>query len=70
MNLLHCRQDAIKEEIILKKIGAITLALLLFFTTQGSTTTFAKDIEQHWARQHIEDLVQRGIMSGYEDGTY
>ncbi|MCD6109552.1 S-layer homology domain-containing protein [bacterium] len=28
------------------------------------------DIDNHWAKQYIENLYSRGIVSGYEDGTF
>lgn len=28
------------------------------------------DIENHWARESIEKLVEKGIMTGYEDGSF
>lgn len=35
----------------------------------GSSSTFA-DIEGHWAKPYIEALAAKGIISGFEDGTF
>ncbi len=36
---------------------------------EGSATRFS-DIENHWARIHIEKLEAYGVVNGYEDGTF
>ncbi|MFB2833361.1 DUF1565 domain-containing protein [Floridanema evergladense] len=37
--------------------------------TGGTNAAFA-DIEGHWAKPYIEALVAKGIITGYEDGTF
>lgn len=32
--------------------------------------TETNDIKDHWARESIEKLIERGIMTGYEDGSF
>jgi uncharacterized lipoprotein YddW (UPF0748 family) len=36
----------------------------------STTTTTFPDIQNHWARPFIEALAQRGIISGYPNGTF
>lgn len=36
----------------------------------GSTTTSFNDTEDHWAKTYIEDLSDKGIVEGYEDGSF
>lgn len=53
-----------------KKIIAILLALTLAISL--SVPAFAasfSDLTGHWAKEYLEDLAERGYLSGYEDGT-
>lgn len=55
----------------MKKILSATLALAMML----SMTTFASaaplsDVKGSWCEEYVSDLVGRGIVSGYSDGTY
>ncbi|CAM3776975.1 hypothetical protein GCM10009865_50630 [Aeromicrobium ponti] len=55
-----------KKQVIL----ALTLVLFLF---QGLTPASAgelSDIQNHWAKKQITVLVDKGVISGFEDGTF
>lgn len=52
----------------LSTIGIIFIALLMVFNTvyaQGY-----KDIKGHWAKDYINPLTEKNIISGYPDGTF
>ncbi|HPE16964.1 MAG TPA: S-layer homology domain-containing protein, partial [Oscillospiraceae bacterium] len=51
-----------------KRSLALLLAALLL-TTAASAATFS-DTDGHWAETYIEDIVSRGITTGYDDGTF
>ncbi len=44
------------------------LALLLSFSVSAYAASFS-DLAGHWAKEYMEDLADRGYLSGYEDGT-
>ena len=53
-----------------KKIIAVLLAVAMVFAM--SVSAFAasfSDLENHWAKPFMEDLVERGMLAGYTDGT-
>lgn len=54
-----------------KRILSMTLALamVLSLTTFASAATLS-DVKGSWCEEYVTDLVGRGIVSGYEDGTY
>ncbi len=49
------------------KSGVILLAFILILTM---TAEALSDIDGHWAKPYIEDLVNEGAVSGYPDGSY
>lgn len=51
-----------------KRFLALLLAALLLTTAAGAATF--SDTDGHWARTYIEDIVSRGITTGYDDGTF
>lgn len=55
----------------MKKILSATLALamMLSMTTFASATSLS-DVKGSWCEKYVSDLVGRGIVSGYSDGTY
>lgn len=60
-----------KGGFILKK-RIISIILLLAMAASLSTAAFADgfpDLEKHWAKTSMENLVARGLLSGYDDGT-
>ncbi len=59
---------------MIKRVIAFMMVLCMFFQTfiplvsvQAASMT---DTHNHWAKNEIEALVQKGIISGYEDGTF
>ncbi|EFI41568.1 S-layer homology domain-containing protein [Peptoniphilus sp. oral taxon 386] len=53
----------------MKKIFIFTLILLLISKNVYAQKSF-KDINNHWAREYIEDISQQNIILGYNDGTF
>jgi len=56
----------------MKKIIAIGFSaamLISTFTINFADTNF-KDLENHWAKSNVQELVSKGIIDGYEDGTF
>lgn len=53
---------------ILKKAAALSAAAIML----GSSADAARfgDIETHWAREYIDELSERGIVSGMDDGLF
>lgn len=48
----------------------IFLITLLFSNVAFAQSTEIKDIDNHWARETIQALVNEGIIGGYADGTF
>lgn len=54
-----------------KLIGTITLVLMVGLTTTNvNANTKLSDINGHWANKEIQELVSKGYLKGYEDGTF
>lgn len=47
----------------------LALAMVLSMTTFASAATLS-DVKGSWCEEYVTDLVGRGIVSGYADGTY
>lgn len=54
---------------ILNKIIFLSIVLCLLFTMTANAATF-RDISGHWAKSYIESVEKKGLVSGYEDGTF
>ncbi|NLX77052.1 MAG: S-layer homology domain-containing protein [Clostridiaceae bacterium] len=54
----------------MKKLKVLTILVLLFFlpVLQAQAAEY-KDIENHWGKQYMLELVERNIIAGYPDGT-
>lgn len=52
------------------RTGDFARAIASAFGIGGDTVTKFTDIENHWAKIHIEKLESYGIVNGYEDGTF
>lgn len=52
-----------------KKILSLILALSMTATLSLSAFADFSDLEGHWAQSYMEDLYDRGYLSGYSDGT-
>ena len=54
----------------LRKIIAVLLAVSMVFAMSASVFAASyPDLEKHWAKTFMEDLVGRGMLAGYNDGT-
>lgn len=55
-----------------KKSIALIISVVMVFTSLTSIVTAAavSDIAGHWAQGYIQPLVDKGIISGYPDGTF
>lgn len=55
-----------------KRLGALALtaALTLSLSVLPAHAATFSDTEDHWSRDVVEDLYEKGITGGYEDGTF
>lgn len=55
-----------------RKWTALGLALILSLSLLAvpASAVALTDIASHWAKSYIEDMVDRGMVKGYEDNTY
>ncbi|MCK9479446.1 MAG: S-layer homology domain-containing protein [Firmicutes bacterium] len=56
-----------------KRCTALIVAFFVFsiMTLSSVAATFPDILERHsWAAEHIEDMVKRGLLKGYTDGTF
>ena len=58
----------------MKKIIFSTSLVMIFAMVFTFTVSFAKDFSDmsasHWAYKYVEELTNKGIVNGYEDGTF
>lgn len=56
----------------MKKVLAVMLAALTAFSVVAQAASFPdmEDARWDWARETVEELVGKGIIKGYNDGTY
>ena len=57
----------------MKKIISMLLASALAASTVVTVmakNTFSDVTDKHWAKEYVEDMAERGLISGYDDGTY
>ena len=53
-----------------KKLIAAVLAIIMCVSlTVPALAVEFSDLKDHWAQEYMEDLAQRKLLSGYEDGT-
>ena len=52
------------------RTGDFARAIASVFGVGGGSVSKFTDIENHWAKIHIEKLEAYGIVNGYEDGTF
>jgi len=71
--MVYLNQNPIQEEKDMKKIKkafSLLLALVMVFSMAVSVCARDfSDLENHWAKSYMEDLNDRGFLSGYTDGT-
>jgi len=53
----------------MKKIILLTMILGVLLLSVCYAVSFS-DVAGHWAEQYINDLTNKGVINGYEDGTY
>ncbi|WP_108668972.1 S-layer homology domain-containing protein [Peribacillus acanthi] len=54
----------------MRKVAASLLVFLLFaFVSQIQAQSYS-DIDSHWGKKEIEALIDEGVVSGFEDGTF
>lgn len=54
----------------MKKMVTFCISLIFIFSLSFPQTSYASDIDGHWAKDDIQELVNRNIMGGYGDGVY
>lgn len=54
----------------IKGFVATTAALSIAATAFGATFTDVEGTSYEWALSYIEDMAEKGLISGYEDGTF
>ena len=57
----------------MKKIISMLLALAVmasFAVPAMAKNTFSDVTDEHWAKEYVEEMVQKGLIAGYDDGTY
>lgn len=52
-----------------KKLVAFLLAVMML-SSVALAANFTDFSESHWAYRYVDELVQSGVINGYEDGTY
>jgi len=55
------------------KTRLIAVVIVLCLVLSMAFTVFAApltDIENHWAKEQIKAWVEKGLVKGYEDGTF
>lgn len=55
---------------VLKGIIASTAALSISATAFGATFSDVEGTAYNWAAPYVEDMAEKGLISGYEDGTF
>ncbi len=55
---------------ILKGLVATTAAMSIAATAFGATFSDVEGTAYDWASAYIEDMAEKGLISGYEDGTF
>lgn len=53
-----------------KKIISLVLVLSMILPVSAFSFAESTDIENHWARNEIEYLLNKKIVSGYSDGNF
>ena len=53
-----------------KRFLSVILCLLMVFSTFAASAASLKDVENHWANKEIQDMADKKIIAGFEDGTF
>jgi len=57
----------------MKKIISMLLALAVMASLAVpamAKNTFKDVTDEHWAKEYVEEMVEKGLIAGYDDGTY
>lgn len=54
----------------MRKVLGVTLCVLVLFSSIPTFSTDVSDIEDHWGKTFIDELIKKGAVSGYPDGTF
>lgn len=54
----------------MKKFFVVALCLIILLSTTCFAADFSDLASEHWAYKNVMNLVDKGIVSGYPDGTY
>lgn len=54
----------------MKKIFVVALCLIILLSTTCFAADFSDLASEHWAYKNVMNLVDKGIVNGYPDGTY
>lgn len=54
----------------MKKFFVVALCLIILLSTTCFAADFLDLASEHWAYKNVMNLVDKGIVSGYPDGTY
>ncbi len=56
----------------MKKNGILYIAIILLILLTNNSFSFAmvSDIQNHWAKDDILYLMEKGYIQGYNDGTF
>jgi len=52
------------------RTGIVAVLLIVLVSATGASTPQLPDIVGHWAEDDVRELVDRGAITGYPDGTY
>ena len=53
-----------------KRFLSVVLCLLMVFSTFAASAASLKDVESHWANKEIQEMADKKIIAGFEDGTF
>lgn len=53
-----------------KRFLSVVLCLLMVFSTFAASAASFPDVASHWANKEIQDMANKKIIAGFEDGTF
>ncbi len=53
-----------------KRFLSVVLCLLMVFSAFAASAASLKDVSSHWANKEIQDMANKKIIAGFEDGTF
>lgn len=58
-----------KNNKIYMRIMTLMIVIAMIFTTAANAVTFT-DISKHWAKDYIQEVASKGLVTGYDNGTF